>query len=161
MFFKLLCDYSNITFIWIQRLHYLHYTTIQKITLIIVKRVVKKKMSLIIFLKKKVIVYCHEVLYFDFFLFFIIDKLYTFLIRFWTHKATTCLNYFICYVPSCPLFQFFLVVPLLYLLDIQILPKSSHIFSYSTKGLQPTYPTSQTWPYWPTVTQPDYFDSCT
>lgn len=93
--------------------------------------------------------------------FFIIDKLHTFLIRFWTHKATTCLNYFICYVPSCPLFQFFLVVPLLYLLDIQILPKSSHIFSYSTKGLQPTYPTSQTWPYWPTVTQPDCFDSCT
>lgn len=93
--------------------------------------------------------------------FFIIDKLHTFLIRFWTHKATTCLNYFICYVPSCPLFQFFLVVPLLYLLDIQILPKSSHIFSYSTRGLQPIYPTSQTWPYWPTVTQPDCFDSCT
>lgn len=160
MFFKLLCDYCNITFIWIQRLHYLHYTTIQKITLIIVKRVVKKKNVPHYLLEEE----SYSLLSWGTILrlyFFIIDKLYTFLIRFWTHKATTCLNYFICYVPSCPLFQFFLVVPLLYLLDIQILPKSSHIFSYSTKGLQPTYPTSQTWPYWPTVTQPDYFDSCT
>lgn len=160
MFFKLLCDYSNITFIWIQRLHYLHYTTIQKITLIIVKRVVKKKNVPHYLLEEE----SYSLLSWGTILrlyFFIIDKLYTFLIRFWTHKATTCLNYFICYVPSCPLFQFFLVVPLLYLLDIQILPKSSHIFSYSTKGLQPTYPTSQTWPYWPTVTQPDCFDSCT